>query len=53
MIAYRKHMTRAKADEIRAHYFSRRHKQVELAKLYGISQGNISQIISGKLWAKN
>lgn len=41
-----------KAQEIRRAYWAREFKQVELAKRYGVPQGHISKIISGKLFKK-
>jgi len=45
-------MNKIKADRIRELYFNRfyRYKQTELATMFGISQGNISRIISGGVW---
>ena len=39
-----------RANEIRKAYFSRQAKQKELAKIYMLSQANISKIISGHIW---
>ena len=39
------------AREIRQLYFARRFKQVELASMYGITQGQVSRIISDQLYA--
>ena len=44
-------MTRETAHEIRRLYLAREGKQRELAQRYGISQGNVSQIVSGRVWA--
>ncbi len=44
-------MDRAKAEEIRALYFSRQKKQAELAAMFGIKQNTVSRIISGQVWA--
>jgi DNA-binding transcriptional regulator LsrR (DeoR family) len=46
-----RHMTRAKAHEIRRAYFAREASQVELAARYGVRQGTISRIISNQVWA--
>ena len=43
-------MTRQKAEDIRRQYFARELKQSELAEKYGIAQGSVSRIISGKVW---
>ena len=48
---YRK-MTPAKANLIRELYFMGRIKQVQLARGFGISQGNVSRIVSGGAWAQ-
>ena len=45
-------MTVEKASEIRRKYFAREAKQAELAREFGIGQGNISRIISGQVWAR-
>jgi DNA-binding transcriptional regulator LsrR (DeoR family) len=47
---YRK-MSRPQAHEIRRRYFAREATQAQLARLYGISQGNVSRIVSGQVWA--
>lgn len=46
-----RHMDRSKAEQIRALYFSRQKKQVELAAMFGIRQNTVSRIISGMVWA--
>lgn len=46
-----RNMTRAIAYEIRRAYLAREAKQADLARRYGISQGNVSQIVSGRVWA--
>ena len=45
-------MTPERANYIRKLYFNKYNafKQTELAKMFGISQGNISRIISGQSW---
>jgi len=45
-----RHMTRAKAQEIRRAYFAREAKQAELAAKYGVRQNTISRIISDQVW---
>lgn len=44
-------MTRAIAQEIRRAYLAREARQWELAARYGITQGNVSRIVSGQVWA--
>ncbi len=46
-------MNRAKAEEIRRAYFAREANQCELAERFGISQGSVSRIVSGRVWAGN
>ena len=46
-----RHMTRAKAQEIRRAYFAREAKQAELAAKYGVKQNTISRIVSEQVWA--
>ena len=46
-----RHMTRAKAHEIRRAYFAREANQVRLAQIYGVRQGTISRIVSEQVWA--
>ena len=46
-----RHMTRARAEAIRAAYFRREAKQAELAAIYGVRQNTISRIVSGLVWA--
>jgi DNA-binding transcriptional regulator LsrR (DeoR family) len=48
--SFYRHMNRQKADEIRAMYFSRKHKQHEIAAIYGISQNTVSRIVSDLVW---
>ena len=43
-------MTPAKAAEIRRLYFKERKKQREIGEMFGISQGNVSRIISDRCW---
>ena len=43
-------MTRRKAELIRELYLFGRIKQAELARRFGISQGNVSRIVSGQVW---
>lgn len=47
---YRK-MGPAKAEEIRVLYFKQKVKQKDISKIYGISQGNVSRIVSSQVWA--
>ena len=47
-----RHMTPAKAAEIRRKYFAREAKQAELAREYGIRQNSVSRIVSGLSWAR-
>ena len=47
-----RHMTPAKASEIRRRYFARQAKQAELAREYGIRQHSVSRIVSGMSWAR-
>lgn len=44
-------MTRAIAQEIRRAYLARESRQVDLAARYGITQGNVSRIVSGQVWS--
>lgn len=44
-------MTREIAAEIRRAYLAREAKQRDLAARYGITQGNVSRIVSGQVWA--
>lgn len=44
-------MTREIAAEIRRAYFARESKQRQLSERYGITQGNVSRIVSGQVWA--
>ena len=46
-----RHMTRAKADDVRHLYFRLRLKQREIAEIHGIKQNTVSRIISGLVWA--
>ncbi len=46
-----RHMSRAKAYEIRRRYFAREATQAQLAQLFGIRQGSVSRIVSGQVWA--
>jgi DNA-binding transcriptional regulator LsrR (DeoR family) len=46
-----RHITRAKAEEIRRAYFAREANQCQLAERFGISQGSVSRIVSGQVWA--
>jgi len=46
-----RHMTPAKAQEIRRAYFSREAKQAEIAQRFGVRQNTISRIVSGQVWA--
>jgi DNA-directed RNA polymerase specialized sigma subunit len=48
---YYRSMTPAKAQRIREMYFSERVKQTEIARVFGIAQGNVSRIVSGSTWA--
>lgn len=43
-------MTPEKAKKIRLLYFREGKKQHEIAAMFGISQGNVSRIVSGKVW---
>lgn len=45
-----RHMDYAKAEKIRELYFIRNMKQTELAKMFGIAQGSVSRIVSGRVW---
>ena len=45
-----RHMTPAKAAEIRRRYFAREAKQLALAREYGVSQNTVSRIVSGLSW---
>jgi len=45
-----RNMTPQKAAKIRSLYFVHRYKQTEIASLFGISQGNVSRIVSGTVW---
>ena len=47
---YYKTMNYAKAELMRSLYFSRQKKQAELAEMFGIRQGSVSRIVSGKVW---
>jgi DNA-binding transcriptional regulator LsrR (DeoR family) len=47
-----RHMTPAKAAEIRRRYFAREATQAELAREYGIRQHSVSRIVSGMSWAE-
>ena len=49
---YYRHMTPAKAAEIRRRYFAREATQAELAREYGIRQNSVSRIVSGLSWAR-
>lgn len=46
-----RHMTRAKAHEIRRAYLAREATQSELAKRNNIRQGTVSRIVSMQVWA--
>lgn len=48
-----RHMTWQKAEEIRALYFSRRLKQVELARRFKVAPSTISRIVSGFSWGEH
>ena len=50
MKSFYRGMTPSQANQIRDLYFSRQFKQTELAVIYGISQGNVSRIVSGEVW---
>lgn len=50
MKSHYKHMNLDKAEEIRAMYFKDRKKQREIAERYGLTQGSVSRIISGRSW---
>jgi DNA-directed RNA polymerase specialized sigma subunit len=43
-------MDYAKAEKIRELYFIRNMKPTELAKMFGIAQGSVSRIVSGRVW---
>ena len=45
-----RHMDYAKAEKIRELYFIRNMKPTELAKMFGIAQGSVSRIVSGRVW---
>jgi DNA-binding transcriptional regulator LsrR (DeoR family) len=45
-----RHMDYAKAEKIRELYFTRQMKQAELAEAFGLRQGTISRIVSGRVW---
>ena len=45
-----RHMTPAKAAEIRRRYFARQANQPQLAAEYGVGQNTISRIVSGWVW---
>lgn len=45
-----RHMTPAKAVEIRRAYFSREATQPQLAKRFGLRQNSVSRIVSGLSW---
>lgn len=49
-----RHMTPARADEIRQLYFAklRLHTQKQLAVMFGVVQSSISKIISGRVWER-
>lgn len=47
-----RNMTPAKAEEIRRLYFVERLKQWQIGELFGISQGNVSRIVSGHVWSQ-
>jgi hypothetical protein len=49
---YYRGMTWERAQAIRAEYFANRTPQRVLAKRYGISQGNVSRIVSGQVFAR-
>lgn len=44
-------MNRAKAEDVRFLYFTRRLKQREIAEIHGIKQNTVSRIVSGMVWA--
>ena len=50
MKSHYRNMTPEKAEKIRELYFIERLKQGVIAKRFGISQGNVSRIISGGVW---
>ena len=50
MKSHYRNMTPKKAKEIRRLYFRERMKQREIGELFGISQGNVSRIVSGVVW---
>ena len=47
---YYKTVDPEKAETIRSLYFSRQKKQAELAEMFGLRQGSVSRIVSGKVW---
>jgi len=50
MKKFYRNMNPVKANQIRCLYFRHGKKQVEIAKLFCISQGNVSRIISEQVW---
>ena len=44
-------MDRRKADLIRELYFVGKLKQHELGRMFGMTQGSVSRIVSGVVWA--
>lgn len=49
MSKYR-HMTREKAEEMRALFFSGQLKRKELAQKFQVSEATVSRVISGLIW---
>lgn len=48
--SYYRHMTPAKAADIRRRYFAREGTQLALAREHGVSQNTVSRIVSGQSW---
>lgn len=48
---YRASLTRDEVDAIRRQYATGAFTQAQLAAAYGISQGNLANIVTGKTWA--
>ena len=45
-----RNMDKRKADLIRQLYFVGKLKQADLARMFGITQGSVSRVISGLSW---
>lgn len=51
--SYYRHMTPAKAADIRRRYFAREGTQLALAREYDVSQNTVSRIVSGQSWTRH